>query len=30
LMQPDFISLGNKESPWQDIIKSHKATRLIT
>jgi 3'(2'), 5'-bisphosphate nucleotidase len=30
LMQPDFISLGNKEIPWQDIIKSHKATRLIT
>jgi 3'(2'), 5'-bisphosphate nucleotidase len=30
LMQPDFVSLGNKEIPWQDIIKPHKATRLIT
>jgi|TARA_B110000196_G_C21122006_1_gene653730 3'(2'), 5'-bisphosphate nucleotidase len=30
LMQPDFVSLGNKDIPWQDIIKPHKATRLIT
>ncbi|WP_085306135.1 3'(2'),5'-bisphosphate nucleotidase CysQ [Colwellia polaris] len=30
LMQPDFVSLGNKEIPWQDIIKPHKAARLIT
>ncbi|AWB56496.1 3'(2'),5'-bisphosphate nucleotidase CysQ [Colwellia sp. Arc7-D] len=28
LMQPDFISLGNKEIPWQDIIKPHRAKRL--
>ncbi len=29
LMQPDFLSLGNKNIPWHDIIKPHKATRLI-
>ncbi len=29
LMQPDFLSLGNKKIPWHDIIKPHKATRVI-
>lgn len=27
LMQPDFLSLGNKQIPWQNIIKPHRATR---
>lgn len=27
LMQPDFLSLGNKQIPWQEIIKPHRATR---
>jgi 3'(2'), 5'-bisphosphate nucleotidase len=27
LMQPDFLSLGNKEIPWHDIIKPHRTTR---
>lgn len=27
LMQPDFLSLGNKQIPWHNIIKPHRATR---
>ena len=27
LGQPDFISLGNKNIPWQQVIKTHRATR---
>jgi 3'(2'), 5'-bisphosphate nucleotidase len=27
LLNPDFISLGNKNIPWQDIIKPHRAVR---
>lgn len=29
LMQPDFLSLGNHNIPWHDIIKPHRATRSI-
>lgn len=29
LMQPDFLSLGNKSIPWQKIITPHKTTRKI-
>lgn len=27
LMNPDFVSLGAKEFPWQQIIKPHRANR---
>ncbi|MGB1262113.1 MAG: 3'(2'),5'-bisphosphate nucleotidase CysQ [Cognaticolwellia sp.] len=27
LMQPDFLSLGNQQIPWHDIIKPHRAKR---
>ena len=27
LMQPDFLSLGNKKTPWRDIIKPHRTKR---
>lgn len=27
LMNPDFLSLGNKNIPWQEVIKPHRADR---
>ncbi len=27
LMQPDFLTLGNPQIPWQKIIKPHRTTR---
>lgn len=29
LMNPDFMSLGAQEFPWQDIIKPHRANRIF-
>ena len=29
LMNPDFMSLGSQDFPWQKIIKPHRATRTL-